>query len=134
MKKKKTHGGLVGTIAEEPEDKIRMGPGEIAPSVPAAPWTAAFCVLAILLLALVWFPIANIPVRYGSAEGQDAYFQQAAAGGTPLYGKPPGYFYLMYTPLSFHLIGWLGHVMHNLNVTGRWVSFLAYLLIGVLRP
>jgi hypothetical protein len=132
MKKKKTHGGAVGTIAVELEDKTRMGPAEIAPSISGVPWAVAFCVLSLLLVVLVWFPIANIPARYGSAEGQDAYFQQAAASGAPLYGKPPGYFYLMYTPLSFHLIGWLGHITHNLNVTGRWVSFLAYLLIGVL--
>ena len=96
-----------------------------------SPWTVTFCVLSILLVTLIWFPIARLGVNYGSSEGQDAYFTRAAASGIPLYGKPPADFYLMYTPLSFHIVGWLGRFTHNLNVTGRWVEFLSYLLIGV---
>src|SRR6266404_5877808 len=113
MKRKKTHGAPIGTIAEEldvktrevktRDVKTRVGVAE-AVSTPVAPWAVAFCVLAILLVALVWFSIANMSVSYGSMEVQDAYSQQEAASGRPLYGRPRGYVYVVYPPLWFHLI------------------------------
>jgi hypothetical protein len=133
MRKKKAKAAPVGTISRELENQTKAGRGEAAATIPVVPWAVAFGVLSILLIALVWFPLAKLPAHYemGPNEGYNAYYQQAAANGTPLYGKPPAYFYLMYAPLSFHGIGWLGRLTHDVNLTGRWVSFLAYLLIAV---
>jgi len=91
-----------------------------------------FALLSALLIALVWFPISRIGAHYemGYNEGFSAYWQQAAANGFPIYGKAPTVAYTNYPPLSFHLIGWLGHFMGDRNVAGRCVSFLAYLGIA----
>jgi dolichyl-phosphate-mannose-protein mannosyltransferase len=85
-----------------------------------------------LLLILIWFPIARIPSHYqiGYNEGYNAYWQQTAAGGGLLYGKPPTVAYTNYPPLSLHLVGWLGGLTGDRNIAGRWISLLAYLGIG----
>jgi hypothetical protein len=67
----------------------------------------------------------------GSNEGFNSYYQQMAAAGEPVYGKAPQFFYANYGPLSFHLIGTLGRVVGNINLTGRWVSVLSYLSIAL---
>jgi hypothetical protein len=96
-------------------------------------WRAAFCLLALLLLVLLWFPIARIPAQYTltANEGFNTYYEHVAASGGKIYGALPRYAYANYPSVSFHLIGWLGSLTGDVNVAGRWVSFLAYLAIGV---
>jgi hypothetical protein len=95
-------------------------------------WAIVFAVLSMLLTALVWFPISRIGAHYqmGYNEGFNAYWEQAASGGSHVYGKLPTVAYANYPPLSFHAVGWLGGVIGDHNIAGRWISFLAYLAIG----
>src|ERR1039457_1239431 len=95
-------------------------------------WRAAFGLLPVLLLVLLWFPVARVPARYTitANEGFNTYYEHVAASGGKIYGAPPKYAYANYPSVSFHLIGWLGHLTGDVNVAGRWVSFLAYLAIA----
>jgi 4-amino-4-deoxy-L-arabinose transferase-like glycosyltransferase len=99
----------------------------------AKPWPIILAVLAILLVALTWYPLVRLPAKYefGPNEGFNSYFQQAAASGQRVYGEPPRFTYANYPPLSFHLVGIIGRVTGDINVAGRWVSVIAYVLIGV---
>jgi hypothetical protein len=98
----------------------------------AALWVVVLTALCALLACLLWFPISRLNARDdgGSNEGFNCYWQQAAANGFPLYGKPPTTTHVNYPPLSFHLIAWLGGFMGDRNIAGRWISFLAYLGIA----
>src|ERR1700704_1915955 len=106
MSRKKTKAAAVVPAA------IDTTSPSTTPTVPVVSWAVAFCLLSVLLLALIWYPIAKLPAHYemGPNEGYSSYYQQAAANGTPLYGQAPGFIYLTYGPLSFHWIGWLGRV------------------------
>jgi hypothetical protein len=98
------------------------------------PWIAAFCLLSILLVILLWYPVSRLNARYalGVNEGFSTNYQAVAANGGKVYGAPPVYAFANYPPLSFHLVGWLGRVTGDINVAGRWLSFLSYLAIGAL--
>jgi hypothetical protein len=97
------------------------------------PWNAVLVVQAIMVIVLFRFPLAytaaHVDRNYN--EGWNAYRQQMAADGIPLYGQPPRYTATNYPPLSFHLIGLLGTVTGNMNATGRWVSVVALLLCSL---
>jgi hypothetical protein len=97
-------------------------------------WRVAFCVLAFLLLLLLWFPVARINAHYTITmnEGINAYYEHVTGTGGKVYGHPPKYEYANYPPVYFHLVGWLGSLTGDVNLMGRWVSLLAYLAIGVL--
>jgi len=84
-----------------------------------------FGVLAMLLIALAWFPIARMGAQFelSSNEGFNAYYQQAATSGR-VYGEPPLFFYANYGPVSFHLVGWLGRMIGDNKVAGRFAAFL----------
>src|SRR5436305_11812503 len=96
-------------------------------------WTATFAVLAILLVTLSWFPLAKLTAHYemGPNEGFNAYFQQTAGSGGQVYGELPEFYYANYPPFSFHLVGWIGRITGDINMAGRWISVLAWLLIGL---
>ena len=96
------------------------------------PWTVTWCVLGALFISLLWYPVSKLSAHYsfGSNEGFNTAFQAMAAAGAKVYGNPPVYSYANYPPISFHLIAWLSAVTHDVNLTGRWLSFLAYLAIG----
>jgi hypothetical protein len=113
--------------SEEQRPAVAAGPDEFR-----VVWRATFASLAVVLLLLIWFPLAKINAQYTVTinEGFNAYYEGAAGGGTKLYGVPPHYAYANYPPVSFHLIGWLGKVTGDVNVAGRWISFLAYLAIA----
>ena len=98
-----------------------------------APWIVAFAFLTLVWGLLVWFPLARIPAQYSVDynEGLSCYRELNASSGLKPYGVPPSFTYIDYPPLSFHLLGFLGRLTGELNVTGRWVSVLAYLLIAV---
>jgi hypothetical protein len=100
----------------------------------AAPWWVAFIFLGVLAILLVWQPITRIQAHYqiNYNEGWNSYPQQLVANGGRVYGSPPGRQYWNYPPVSFHVVGWLAKITHDVNLTGRWVSFLAFLAIAVL--
>src|SRR5215468_7297785 len=83
-----------------------------------AAWKIAFAVLTLLLLALIWFPLAKLPAHYemGPNEGFNSYFQAAAASGAKVYGSPPEFWYANYPPLSFHIVGWIGKITGDTNI------------------
>ncbi|MEO8369732.1 MAG: glycosyltransferase family 39 protein [Candidatus Solibacter sp.] len=95
-------------------------------------WKITFALLCVLLVPLLWFPLAKINAQYTVTinEGFNAYSESAAGSGATLYGAPPHYAYANYPPVSFHLIGWLGKLTGDVNLAGRWISFLAILAIA----
>jgi hypothetical protein len=97
-------------------------------------WWIALAGLTLLAYLLLWWPVdrlsAQMEVNYN--EGWNAYNQQRAAAGTPLYGQAPLYYYTNYPPLSFHLIGLAGKLTGDFNAAGRWVSLLSLLAIAAL--
>src|SRR5438046_2225132 len=127
-------GTLPDRAAAAPASETRPSASgaEFVATTPAAPWAVAFCVLSIFWLALVWWPISRIPVHYAIDynEGLSSYRVQGAVSGPPLYGTRPTFVYNDYPSLSFHLIGWLARTADDVNLTGRWASLLAYLLIA----
>ena len=96
-------------------------------------WRAAFAVLAVVLLLLIWYPLARINAQMTVTinEGFNTYWESVAANGVKLYGTPPQYTYANYPPLSFHVVGLLGRLTGDINVAGRWISLFAYLAIGL---
>jgi hypothetical protein len=129
MKKKK---GRVPASPAKSDSAAAAAVPEAAVKTPSLPWTLAWCFLALLSLSLLWYPASKLSAHYsfGSNEGFNTYFEAAAAAGNKIYGNPPVYSYANYPPVSFHLIGWLAAITHDINLTGRWVSFFAYLAIG----
>lgn len=96
-------------------------------------WRVAFALLLILLLLLLWFPLARISAHYTITmnEGINAYYEHVTGSGGKVYGHPPKFEYANYPPVFFHLVGWLGSLTGDVNVTGRWIALLAYFAIGV---
>ena len=87
-----------------------------------------------LAVVLLLAPLAKM-LAHGSTnynEGWNAYHQQEAIQGKPLYGAPPGFVCTNYPPISFHLIGLASRVAGDVNQTGRWVSLLSLLLVAIL--
>src|SRR5262245_53987967 len=100
----------------------------------AAPWWIAFAFLGVLAVLLVWQPITRIQARYqiNYNEGWNAYPQQVVANGGRIFASPPGREYWNYPAVSFHVVGWLAKVTHDVNLTGRWVSLFAFLAVVIL--
>ena len=109
-------------------------PTVVVPDSHPVPWMAAFCILGLLLLVIMWYPVSKIGARYTESnfDGFNLHYQEALVRGEKLYGEPPKYTWENYPPFSFHLIAFLGSITHDLNAAGRWVSLLAYLAIGVI--
>ena len=129
MQKKK---GRAAAVQEESVYSPAAAGADAAVAVPRGIWTVTWCVLGVLLLAVTWYPVSKLSAHYPftSNEGFNSYLEAAAADGHPIYGNPPAWFYANYPPVSFHLIGWLSAFTHDVNLTGRWLSFFAYLAIG----
>jgi Dolichyl-phosphate-mannose-protein mannosyltransferase len=119
--------------AASPSPPVETGFAEAAGDDLQVAWRAAFSLLAVLLLVLLWFPLARIPAHYTITmnEGINAYYEHVTGSGGKVYGHPPKYEYANYPPVFFHLIGWLGSLTGDVTVTGRWVSLLAYFAIAV---
>lgn len=81
--------------------------------------------------------VAPLAAMFGHAatnynEGWNAYHQQQAMLGKPLYGSPPGLVGMNYPPISFHLIGLASRLTGDVNQTGRWVALVSLALVAVL--
>ncbi len=68
----------------------------------------------------------GLMVPFDPNEGWNAYFTSAAMSGQPLY--PPAQSFLVnnYPPLSFYLVGALGHVLGDMIVAGRMLSLVGF--------
>ena len=131
MRKKKAGDGKVARAKSTRAAEVTVQ--ETSAATGTIPWVVVFCLLSILWLILVWFPVAKMSAQWTTTinEGFATYQQATAAHGDKIYGSPPTYVYQNYPPLSFHLAGWLGSLIHDTNVAGRWISFLAYLAIAL---
>src|ERR1022692_1283973 len=112
MRKKAPSRQAEPALSGKTSAKPREASGH-ARSVAAGPvwlWPILFGSLALLIAGMYRQPIAvsqaHINVLYN--EGWNAYRQDMAANGIPIYGEPPGYLEANYPPLSFHIIGLLG--------------------------
>jgi hypothetical protein len=97
-------------------------------------WEIVFSALLLLAVALIWWPLARVPVSFeiNYNEGWNAYLQAAAAAGRPIYGHEPQYVYANYPPLSFHLIGMVGRMTGSVLMAGRWISVASFFAIALL--
>jgi hypothetical protein len=129
MQKKK---GRAAAVQEDPVYSPATAVADSAAEASGLAWTVTWCVLGLLLLAVTWYPASKLSAHYPftSNEGFNTYLEAATAAGNQVYGSPPVYVYANYPPVSFHLIGWLSAFTHDVNLTGRWLSFFAYLAIG----
>jgi hypothetical protein len=95
-------------------------------------WIASLSVLAICAILLTWYPLLRIPslpsINYN--EGWNAYRQQMAADGQPLYATQPGLWVTNYPFLSFHLIAPFGSAIGSMVIAGRIVAFISVLVIA----
>lgn len=101
----------------------------------AAPQTAIcvglFAIAAIYFLA---FPIwrAQFLIEIWPTESWNAYWQDAAAAGLPLYPDPKGLTGNNYPPLSFFAIGALSKHLHmDPLYVGRWLSLAGLLAVAL---
>ena len=96
-----------------------------------------FVYLTLLSFAAAWFlawPIwrAQFLIEIWPTEAWNGYFQDAAAGGLPLYPAADGLVGNNYPPLSFYAIGFLGKGLGIDNLfVGRAVSLVALLAIAI---
>jgi hypothetical protein len=93
--------------------------------------------LTLLALTAAWFlawPIwrASFLVEIWPTEGWNAYFQDAAAAGRPIYPSIDSFVGNNYPPLSFYAIGLLGKVIAVDNLfVGRALSLMALVAIAI---
>jgi hypothetical protein len=117
--------------------------GEFREAIPAAGFAASTqhyrtCTyLALLSLAAAYFlawPLwrAQFLIEIWPTEGWNAYFQDAAAAGLPIYPAADSLVGNNYPPLSFYAIGLIGKVLAADNLyVGRVVSFVALASIAI---
>jgi len=125
------HSGGTAAIKSPPQLKAPER------AVARASWLQ-FAVLAAMLatiFALFQYPLRRISSdsEINFVEGWNAYRQQFAREGAPLYGAPPDLLTgnTNYPPLSFHLVNLLS--FHgDLVRTGRWISLFSLLATGLL--
>jgi hypothetical protein len=115
---------------------VRPAVAEIEPELSSSPlpWWIAFSFLTLLAISVLWMPLARIGAHYEIAynEGWNAYLQQTVADGGKIWAQPPVYTYANYPFVSFEIVGLLGKITHDVNMTGRWVSLLAYFTLALL--
>jgi hypothetical protein len=88
--------------------------------------------LAILVVYFLIWPVwrAQFLIEIWPTEAWNAYFQDAAAAGRPLYPPADQLIGNNYPPLSFHVIGNLGRLLGDNLFVGRAVSIVALLCLG----
>ena len=104
------------------------------PRTSSVPWRIVWAFLAVLAIVEVWLPVSRIGAHYeiGYNEGWNAYWQQTIAQGGRIYGNAPVYAFANYPPLSFHLVGWLAKLTHDVTRTGRWIAALSFFALAIL--
>jgi hypothetical protein len=91
------------------------------------------CVLGALAAYFMVWPIwrAQFPIEIWFTEGWNAYHQDAAAAGLPLYPTADQLIVNNYPPLSFFAIGALGKIFGDNLFVGRAVSLIGVVAIAV---
>ena len=109
-------------------------PGVVARRGNAALWWCTVTCLGLCAVALICFPLLRIttPVSLNYNEGWNAYRDQMAAVGTPLYASPPDSSITNYPFLSYHVVGLLSRVVGDVTLTGRAVAFASLLATAAL--
>ncbi|WP_340672576.1 hypothetical protein [Bradyrhizobium ottawaense] len=95
--------------------------------------------LCVALLALaagyfLLFPIwrAQFLIEIWPTESWNAYWQDAAASGLPIYPDPAGLTGNNYPPLSFYAVGWLAKALHmDPLYVGRWLSLAVLAALAI---
>jgi hypothetical protein len=93
--------------------------------------------LILLALTAAWFlawPVwrAGFLIEIWPTEGWNAYLQDAAAAGRPIYPAADSLAGNNYPPLSFYAIGFLGKVLGVDNLfVGRAVSLIALASVAI---
>ena len=87
-------------------------------------WNLLLVGLAAAAACLVAYPLSHLfsPMSFNYSEGWNAYWDEAARLGRPLYAAPPDLTIVNYPPVSFHLIGLLSRVLGGVTLAGRLVA------------
>ncbi len=87
-------------------------------------WLLIIVGLTIVTAAWFAYPLWRFTstMSFDYSEGWNAYWDEAARMGRPLYATPPDLNITNYPPLSFHLIGLLSRLFGEVNMTGRVVA------------
>lgn len=103
-------------------------------SARVAPWILPAAVAALAIgFALGLFRVLatmGLTVPFDPNEGWNAYHAMAAMTGGSPYPPPQSFMTNNYPPLSFYLVGALGHALGDMIVAGRLVSLAAFLAIA----
>lgn len=94
---------------------------------------SAIFLLALLAILSVVYPVRCIPWNVmicGPNEGWNAYFQDAVMTGKRLYPTPDQLITNNYPPLSFYAVGFVGKIVGDPILAGRWISFFGLLAIS----
>ena len=96
------------------------------------PWAAALIISAFACLALI-APLASLPFRVARNfnEGWNAYWAMAAASGGQLYPAMTALTSNNYPPVSFFVLGFLGHAPADPILAGRVLAFASLLLVTI---
>lgn len=89
------------------------------------------CALGALAVYFMVWPIwrTQFPIEIWFTESWNAYHQDAAAAGLPLYPGSDQLIVNNYPPLSFFVVGWLGRIFGDPLFAGRALSIVG--LIGI---
>jgi hypothetical protein len=96
-------------------------------------YAACVTVLAILVIYFLIWPVwrAQFLIEIWPTEAWNAYFQDMAAAGRPLYPSADQLIQNNYPPLSFYAIGYLGRLFGDNLFVGRAISIVALLCLSV---
>ncbi len=89
--------------------------------------------MAVLAIYFMVWPIwrAQFPIEIWFTESWNAFHQDAAISGLPLYPGADQLVVNNYPPLSFFAVGWLGHLFGDSLFVGRLLSLVGVFTIAV---
>ena len=85
-------------------------------------------VVIALFLQPLWQILDRVPLIYG--EGWNAYNAVAAISGIGLYPPPDAFIANNYPPLSFYVVGALGHAFGDNIIAGRFLALASLFLVA----
>jgi hypothetical protein len=109
-------------------DRPLIDKSSYASAVPL--WFAALSMMIVALYALTPL-LFRIGYRYtiNYNEGWNTYYASKVSSGMPLYSEPPEPNTVSYPPLSFHICGAAGTLLHDFLLGGRVVSSLSIAVV-----
>lgn len=86
-------------------------------------WCWRFLLGGMTLVTAAWFayPLSHLlsPMSFNYSEGWNAYWDDAARMGRPLYAAQPDLSIVNYPPVSFHLVGLFSRIFGGVPIAGR---------------